>query len=109
MDLLEVLEAEALKKDYLQWQEDSSPFNKIIEDLICKRDNQIKKVLEERGYVFLHKRAFEEFLKTRCKIRKIENSQQRVLSSGGRDICSWFETIDIRIEGNKVNIILGKI
>ncbi|MEP4136697.1 MAG: hypothetical protein ABJL71_18860 [Cyclobacteriaceae bacterium] len=81
--------------------------NRVIQDSIKQREDQILKHLKDHGYEFETRADLGHFAKTRCTLEKYPH-HLNVLRADGKYICEWWDTSRFENDGERFTCIIGE-
>lgn len=83
-----------------------SVINSCSSKIASAREGQLIERLKECGFEFETKQELYDFAKERCEVEIHANKLNR-LKVDGKVIAEWWDTVEIKHEGNKVTAIAG--
>lgn len=83
-----------------------SVINSCATNIARARERQLIERLKECGFEFETKKELYDFAKERCEVEIHANKLNR-LKVDGNVIAEWWDTVEIKHEGNKVTAIAG--
>jgi predicted GNAT superfamily acetyltransferase len=84
-----------------------SIINSCSSKIASAREGQLIERLKECGFEFKTKQELYDFAKERCEV-EIHANKLKILKVDGKVIAEWWDTFEIKHEGNKVTAIAGK-